>query len=54
MGKKIDQLLFLDINMMYEKLVVFDLIYVFREICLLKEVKKVGVKGYNGFGMLIY
>ena len=32
----------------------FDLIYAPRETRLLKEAKKVGAKGYNGLGMLIY
>ena len=54
MGKKINQSPLLDISMMHENLAVFDLIYAPRETRLLKEAKKVGAKGYNGLGMLIY
>jgi len=54
MGKKINQSPLLDISMMHEDLAVFDLIYAPRETRLLKEAKKVGAKGYNGLGMLIY
>ena len=48
MGKKIDQSPLLDINMMHEKLAVFDLIYAPRETRLLKEAKKVGAKSKQG------
>ncbi|MBO1102817.1 shikimate dehydrogenase [Enterococcus hirae] len=54
MGSKKDQLPIADVKLLHSKLAVFDLIYSPSETRLIQEAKKMGVKAYNGLGMLIH
>ncbi len=54
MGSKKDQLPIADVKLLHSQLAVFDLIYSPSETRLIQEAKKMGVKAYNGLGMLIH
>ncbi|EOS7926607.1 shikimate dehydrogenase [Enterococcus hirae] len=54
MGSKKDQLPIADVKLLHSQLAVFDLIYSPSETCLIQEAKKMGIKAYNGLGMLIH
>lgn len=54
MGSKKDQLPIADIKLLHSQLAVFDLIYSPSETRLIQEAKKMGIKAYNGLGMLIH
>lgn len=54
MGSKKDQLPIADVKLLHSQLAVFDLIYSPSETRLIQEVKKMGIKAYNGLGMLIH
>lgn len=53
MGSKKDQLPIADVKLLHSQLAVFDLIYSPSETRLIQEAKKMGIKAYNGLGMLI-
>ncbi|EPF4399478.1 shikimate dehydrogenase [Enterococcus hirae] len=54
MGSKKDQLPIADVKLLHSQLAVFDLIYSPSETRLIQEAKKMGIKAYNGLGMLIH
>ena len=54
MGSKKDQLPITDVKLLHSQLAVFDLIYSPSETRLIQEAKKMGIKAYNGLGMLIH
>lgn len=54
MGSKKDQLPIADVKLLHSQLAVFDLIYFPSETRLIQEAKKMGIKAYNGLGMLIH
>ena len=54
MGSKKDQLPIADVKLLHSQLAVFDLIYSPNETRLIQEAKKMGIKAYNGLGMLIH
>ncbi|EOB3455554.1 shikimate dehydrogenase [Enterococcus hirae] len=54
MGSKKDQLPVADVKLLHSQLAVFDLIYSPSETRLIQEAKKMGIKAYNGLGMLIH
>lgn len=54
MGSKKDQLPIADVKLLHSQLAIFDLIYSPSETRLIQEAKKMGVKAYNGLGMLIH
>lgn len=54
MGSKKDQLPIADVKLLHSQLAVFDLIYSPSETRLIQETKKMGIKAYNGLGMLIH
>lgn len=54
MGSKKDQLPIADVKLLHSQLAVFDLIYSPSETRLIQEAKKMGIKSYNGLGMLIH
>lgn len=54
MGSKKDQLPIADLKLLHSQLAVFDLIYSPSETRLIQEAKKMGIKAYNGLGMLIH
>ena len=54
MGSKKDQLPIADVKLLHLQLAVFDLIYSPSETRLIQEAKKMGIKAYNGLGMLIH
>ncbi|WP_430618876.1 shikimate dehydrogenase [Enterococcus sp. DIV1072d] len=54
MGSKKDQLPIADVELLHSQLAVFDLIYSPSETRLIQEAKKMGIKAYNGLGMLIH
>ncbi|HCU81953.1 MAG TPA: shikimate dehydrogenase [Enterococcus sp.] len=54
MGSKKDQLPIADVKLLHSQLAVFDLIYSPSETRLIQESKKMGIKAYNGLGMLIH
>lgn len=54
MGSKKDQLPIADVKLLHSQLTVFDLIYSPSETRLIQEAKKMGIKAYNGLGMLIH
>lgn len=54
MGSKKDQLPIADVKLLHSQLAVFDLIYSPSETRLIQEAQKMGIKAYNGLGMLIH
>ncbi|EOS7800646.1 shikimate dehydrogenase [Enterococcus hirae] len=54
MGSKKDQIPIADVKLLHSQLAVFDLIYSPSETRLIQEAKKMGIKAYNGLGMLIH
>lgn len=54
MGSKKDQLPIADVKLLHSQLAFFDLIYSPSETRLIQEAKKMGIKAYNGLGMLIH
>ena len=54
MGSKKDQLPITDVKLLHSQLAVFDLIYSPSETRLIQEAQKMGIKAYNGLGMLIH
>ncbi|EMF0394774.1 shikimate 5-dehydrogenase [Enterococcus sp. AZ078] len=54
MGSKKDQLPIADVKLLHSQLAVFDLIYSPSETRLIQEAKRMGIKAYNGLGMLIH
>lgn len=54
MGSKKDQLPIADVKLLHSQLAVFDSIYSPSETRLIQEAKKMGIKAYNGLGMLIH
>lgn len=54
MGSKKEQLPIADVKLLHSQLAVFDLIYSPSETRLIQEAKKMGIKAYNGLGMLIH
>lgn len=54
MGSKKHQIPIADVKLLHSQLAVFDLIYSPSETRLIQEAKKMGIKAYNGLGMLIH